>query len=130
MKQIFKNIKPFFLILLIPLFFGVLSYFRSEKMLKNKKFTIGEITSEWHSQSTFKSFGVDYTYIVDDEVFTKQISKDLKKGNKYLVVYDSLNPNNAMIIPEYYMNIYKIPENGWHKEELPIKVSLDFIENQ
>ena len=130
MKQIFRNMKPLFLILLIPIFFWGLSYYWLENRIKNSKFTIGQISSEWHTKSTFKNFGVDYEYKINDKTYSKQISVDLRKGNKYLVVYDSLSPKNAVLIPEYDMNIYNSPKNGWNINELPIKINLDLIKGK
>lgn len=130
MKQIFRNMKPMFLILLIPLISWGLSYYRSEKRIQNRKFTVGEITSEWHPKSTFKNFGVDYTYSVNGEKFIKQISENLNLGSKYLVVYDSLNSKNAILISEYDMNIYQYPKNGWNTNEVPIKINLELIKSK
>jgi len=101
MKEVFKNMRPFLLILLIIPIFYIFSIFRINKLIKNQKFTIGEISSEWHTKTTNKTFGIDYSYVVKNKKYVGQTKENLKISEKYLVVFDSLNPNNATLISEY-----------------------------
>jgi hypothetical protein len=46
-----------------------------------------------------------------------------KKGNKYLAVYDSLNPKSGeLLLIDITDKIYKEPFNGWKLKDIPFKV--------
>lgn len=102
------------------------------QMLKHPKFTIGTITSEWHSKTTFKTFGIDYRFTVDGYNFLYQTrDNSVLKGERYLVIYDSLNPRNI----NRFLTIYKVPNNietpyyGWKYSEVPFKIDSNKIKN-
>jgi hypothetical protein len=95
----------------------------TSKILRNAKYSVAEITSIWHSKKGLKSFGVDYSYNVNGESYTRQISVNLIKGKKYLAIYDTLNPINCKILEIYPIHRdIKIPVQGWRYEEVPITI--------
>ncbi len=96
-------------------------------MIKNQKFTIGEISSEWHTKTTNKTFGIDYSYVVKNKKYVGQTKENLKISEKYLVVFDSLNPNNATLISEYGLNNYKSNFDGWTFKNVPFKIDSIFV---
>jgi len=94
-----------------------------DALLKNSKYTVAIVTSEKHAKSTFKSFGHDFEYKLNDEDYMRQTSENLVKGQKYLLVFDSLNPKYSMILAIYpIFHEIKIPKNGWKYDEVPMKI--------
>ena len=64
---------------------------------KNSKFTIATTVSEWHHKNN-SGAGVDYEYIVNDKIYKKTRNVDAKKGDRYLIVFDSINPKRSCLI--------------------------------
>ncbi|RXM40441.1 hypothetical protein BOQ62_05575 [Chryseobacterium sp. CH21] len=108
-------------------------YFSSVNGLRNvsnrQKYTTALVVSDWHHKNT-NGIGVDYEYFVNNIKYANTINLDLKKGQKYLLVFDSIEPLNNVILDIYPIyNTSKIPLNGWKINELPIKVDTTKINN-
>lgn len=130
MKSFFKSYYHIILCV-FPIVWMIYLYFFSNveinHILKNSKYTVTVITSDWHTKSGFKSFGIDYEYHVDGKLYIKQTLKKLMKSQKYLLVFDSLNPQNARILEMYPLyDSINLPENGWTYKQVPI--SIDSIQ--
>ena len=143
MNKIFQKIKYYlwdkyfgiswlmFIILTISTF-TLLAYRDQKTITKNKKYTIGTITSEWHHKKTGKPAGVDFIYEVKGSVYDKVFARSLKKGNKYLVVFDSIHPNRFCLLPFYELDKnfnYEIPSVGWKFEEIPFLIDTIKVNN-
>ncbi|SEN12703.1 hypothetical protein SAMN05421856_1253 [Chryseobacterium taichungense] len=104
-------------------------YFNNKKILKAPKYTIALIISDWHHKNT-NGIGVDYEYFVNKKRFLSTINLDLKKNDKYLLIFDSLQPKNNTLLETYKVDkIFNAPDNGWLLSELPIKVDTVKIKN-
>jgi len=87
-----------------------------------QKYTSALVVSDWHHKNT-NGIGVDYEYFVNNIKYTNTINLDLKRGQRYLLVFDSIEPVNNVILDIYPIyNTSSIPLNGWKINELPIKV--------
>lgn len=54
----------------------------------------------------------------------------LEKGHKYLLIFDSLKPDNNVILEMYLLNgNLQVPINGWKLNELPIKIDTTKVKN-
>ncbi|SEW40298.1 hypothetical protein SAMN05421841_2690 [Chryseobacterium wanjuense] len=96
---------------------------------KRKKYTIALTVSDWHHKDT-NGIGVDYEYFVNSIKYSNTINLDLKKGQKYLLVFDSIIPENNVLLDIYPINSFSlVPLNGWKINELPIKVDSSKINN-
>ena len=96
---------------------------------KNLKFTIATTVSEWHHKNN-NGVGVDYEYIVNNKTYKKTRNVDAKKGDRYLIVFDSINPKRSCLIffhkiePTYKI---KTKNSGWNENEVPVKVDISEI---
>ena len=132
MNKIINKNFHFILISIIIVVIGYW-YFSSVNGLKNvsnrQKYTTALVVSDWHHKNT-SGIGIDYEYFVNNIKYTNTINLDLKKGQKYLLVFDSIEPVNNVILDIYPIyNTSPIPLNGWKINELPIKVDSTKINN-
>lgn len=109
----------------------MISGINSKSLLKNTKYTVATVTSDWHHKNN-TGVGVDYQYYVNQKSYEYTINLDLKKNEKYLIAYDSLQPSNCQILEIYPLNQNIIsPINGWNLNEVPININgeeiLDYI---
>ncbi|MDN4013379.1 hypothetical protein QX233_12960 [Chryseobacterium gambrini] len=96
---------------------------------KRKKYTLAVATSDWHHKNN-NGIGVDYEYFIDSRKYYNTINLDLKKGQKYLLVFDSLHHENNVLLDIYPMDDFlSPPTNGWNIKELPIYVDTVKINN-
>jgi len=110
-------------IVIAIIFYGYLDANNNkEQLLKNFKFTVARITSDWHYKND-NGIGVDYEYFVNKNRYSSTVNVDVKKNETYLLVYDSIKPRNCLVLEMYpiYDSI-EPPKNGWKYEDLPIKV--------
>ncbi len=118
---------PSFLIIILVLLI-VFGYFQSKidskNIVKYKKFTVARIDSDWHSKEGFtKNFGRDFSYQVKGKIFTKQTNLEVSKEQYFLLLYDSINPRNCVLLTEYPLyNSIKSPKNGWKFSQVPIPI--------
>lgn len=115
------------------LFFPVLIFFiiiiadnSSEKKIKNifkhSKYTCGTIISDWHQRNN-QGIGTDYEYSVNKVRHMGIYSRQIDKKDKYLVVYDSVNPNNSKLLFNHPIpNNMIVPLSGWKFSEIPIPI--------
>jgi len=122
-NKYFFVIAGFFLILIF-----VVANFRGRKQQQNAKqnakYTVAYITSDWHQKNN-NGVGTDFIYFVGGEKYERTCTSTsvLKKGEKYLLLYDSLRPKYFIML--YKQKIYdslKPPNNGWSYRELPLKL--------
>ena len=130
MKISKSNIFVFVLLISVLIYFFLKGEKREQKLLENYKFTVGEISSEWHSKTTFKSFGIDYFYNLNKQKYEGIAKKkDLVIGEKYLVIYDSVELKFGKLLPMYPLpDSIEPPPNGWRLDEVPIEVDWKKIE--
>lgn len=115
-------------ILIILIGYWYLSSLNGLKNLsKRQKFTIAKAISDWHHKNT-NGIGVDYEYFVSNRQYSNTINMDLKKGQKYLLVFDSIKPENNVILDIYPINNQSIaPEKGWKLSDVPISIDSTTI---
>lgn len=110
-------------------FMLIIGYFNNKEILKNPKYTVALIVSDWHHKDT-NGIGVDYEYFVNKKRYSSTINLDLKKNERYLLIFDSLQPKNNTLLEAYQVNqLFNVPIMGWSFEELPIKVDTVRIKN-
>jgi len=119
-----------FYIILIFVFSVILGLFfyidnnNINNILGKSKYTIAIVSSERHTKSTNKSFGVDYQFYVDGISYSRQTSQNLSKGEKFLLIFDSLKPNNCRILVIYpIVDSVSAPVNGWTYDDIPIQIN-------
>lgn len=125
MEFVKKNFHIILIILVIILIiYGFISSnINYNRLLKYPKYTIAYIVSDWHHKGN-TGVGVDYVYYVNNKKYNYTINLNLKKNEKYLLVYDSLKPDNCRILDIYpfiHNNII-VPLNGWKYEEVPMPI--------
>jgi len=108
------------------LLFIIMAFFLSHSNLegakKNSKYTVAYITSDWHQKNN-NGVGTDFTYYVNGKKINKTCANSLKKGTRYIVLYDSIHPKNYIMLYNHELsNEIKAPANGWKFKELPIKI--------
>lgn len=108
------------------LLFIIMAFFLSHSNLegakKNAKYTVAYITSDWHQKNN-NGVGTDFTYYVNGKKINKTCANSLKKGTRYIVLYDSIHPKNYIILYNHKISSnIKSPVNGWKFNELPIKI--------
>lgn len=131
MKHIIKIIRSigskFYLILAFAtLIFIVVTLFLSRNNLKNAKknakYTIAYITSDWHQKNN-RGVGTDFKYYVNDKKIEKTCANTLKKGTRYIVLYDSIHPKNYIMLYNHQLSDkITAPVNGWKLNQVPIKL--------
>lgn len=131
-----KKIEKNFHLILISILSIVIGYWYISSLngLKNiskrQKYTIALVISDWHHKDN-NGIGVDYEYFVNNKKFSNTINLDLKKEQKYLLVFDSIIPENNVLLDIYPINdLSSVPLNGWRIDELPIKVNSREINNK
>ena len=98
-----------------------------KKMLDRPKYTIGIATTNWHNKNN-NGVGTDYKYEINDMTFHGTTNWSYKKGDKFLVIFDSLKLRNCVVIGIYDIeNDLKnknitVPRGGWKYNELPFKI--------
>lgn len=117
------------LLILISYWF-VSADFDLKQLLKAPKYTIATIVSDWHHKNNTGT-GVDYEYMVNHKKYSNTVNVDVKKGDRYLLIFDSLRPKNNVLL-----NVYPIyesvdpPTEGWALTELPVRVDTIEIRNR
>ncbi|SKC07939.1 hypothetical protein SAMN05660477_02844 [Soonwooa buanensis] len=103
------------------------SYIVSGKINKHPKYTTAVLINEYVAgkRTTF-----DYNYNIKGIKYTNAISSNkVEIGEKYLVVYDSLNPKNCALLLIYPIEKdYKPTSNGWKYNEVPFKIDTVLIQ--
>ncbi|MBP0613407.1 hypothetical protein J8J42_10150 [Chryseobacterium sp. cx-311] len=90
--------------------------------LTHCKYTVGTMTSDWHHRNN-NGFGTDFSYEVEGIVFNRITHSDLRKGEKYLVMYDSLNPSGSLLLDKHKVPArIEAPFKGWKFSEIPIAI--------
>lgn len=120
------------LAVLVLIFVGGIGiqYFNGLKNAKkNAKYTVAFITSNWHPKNT-RGMGTDFTFIVNDKIIEGICSNSLKKGTRYIVLYDSICPRNYILLYNHQLsNKIKIPAKGWTYDEIPLKLDSTDLKN-
>lgn len=110
----------------------VLSKRDTETINQNTKFTVATIISDWHHKNN-NGFGVDYEYYVNEMRYQKTRNLNLKKGQKFLLAFDSLNPRRSHLLEEYelYSKISLKPESkGWNYNQIPFQIDSVRVKKQ
>lgn len=99
-------------------------------ILKNPKYTIGEAISDWHHKNN-NGVGIDYKYDVNGIIYSKTANFSYKKGDKFLIIFDSIKPNNSAILDIYSIENYlidvKVPSKGWKYQDVPFNIDSNII---
>ncbi|RKE82560.1 hypothetical protein [Chryseobacterium sp. AG363] len=99
-------------------------------ILKNPKYTIGEAISDWHHKNN-NGVGIDYKYDVNGITYSKTANFSYKKGDKFLIIFDSIKPNNSAILDIYSIENYlidvKVPSKGWKYQDVPFNIDSNII---
>lgn len=99
-------------------------------MLKNPKYTIGESISDWHHKNN-SGVGIDYKYHVNGITYSKTANVSYQKGDKFLIIFDSIKPDNSAILDIYSIENYlidlKIPAKGWKYQDVPFNIDSNTI---
>lgn len=101
-------------------------------ILKNAKYTVGEVTSAYYGDRRHRK-GNDYQFKFQDGT-VKEVHQDgeFTEGRKYLVVYDSTDVRNGFLILDKFditdsLENYHIHKNydyydlGWSLPQIPFK---------
>lgn len=91
--------------------------------LKHSKYTIATIISDWHHRND-NGYGYDYDYFINGKRYRKTSNNvHAKKGERRLIMYDSLNPNHHCFLGYYELHdSITTPKNGWKYEQVPIAI--------
>ena len=104
--------------------------FMGKKMLKAPKYTIGEAVTDWHQKNN-NGVGTDYKYQVGNKIYFKTTNCSYKKGDKFLIIFDSIKPKNAKVLDIYSIENYlidlKVPKNGWKYQDVPFNIDSNTI---
>lgn len=99
-------------------------------ILKNPKYTIGEAISDWHHKNN-NGVGIDYKYDVNGIIYSKTANFSYKKEDKFLIIFDSIKPNNSAILDIYSIENYlidvKVPSKGWKYQDVPFNIDSNTI---
>lgn len=99
-------------------------------ILKNPKYTIGEAISDWHHKNN-NGVGIDYKYDVNGITYSKTANFSYKKGDRFLIIFDSIKPNNSAILDIYSIENYlidvKVPSKGWKYQDVPFNIESNTI---
>lgn len=110
-------------------------------ILKNSKYTIGEITSDYYGDRARRK-GNDFMFKYEKGVIRNaHQSGEFINGRKYLVVYDSLNIRNGFLILDKFditdsLNKHHIYKNydyydvGWPLSKIPFEYDKSDIEQE
>jgi hypothetical protein len=101
-----------------------------KKMLKAPKYTIGEAVTDWHQKNN-NGVGTDYKYQVGNKIYFKTTNCSYKKGDKFLIIFDSIKPKNAKVLDIYSIENYlidlKVPKNDWKYQDVPFNIDSNTI---
>ncbi|RQO37841.1 hypothetical protein DBR39_13205 [Chryseobacterium sp. KBW03] len=131
-KLILKN---FHIVVLIVVFLFIIFCLISASLginniLKNPKYTIGETTSDWHYKNN-NGVGIDYKYHVNGITYSKTANFSYQKGDKFLMIFDSIKPDNSAILDIYSIENYlidlKVPSKGWKYQDVPFNIDSNTI---
>ena len=99
-------------------------------MLKSPKYTLGEATSDWHYKNN-NGVGIDYKYHVNGITYSKTANFSYQKGDKFLIIFDSIEPDNSAILNIYSIENYlidlKVPSKGWKYQDVPFNIDSNTI---
>lgn len=76
-------------------------------LLKSPKYTIGEAISDWHQKNN-NGVGIDYKYHINGITYSKTANVAYQKGDKFLIIFDSIKPDNSAILDIYSIENYLI----------------------
>ncbi|MBT2622540.1 hypothetical protein [Chryseobacterium sp. ISL-6] len=132
MKQIIDKYFHFICIgtvIILVLSLIIKGNFDAKRILKNPKYTIAVIVGDWHHKNN-NGIGVDYEYMVNNQKYSSTINVDVKKGERYLLIFDSLKPKNHVLLDVYpiYESVNP-PTKGWTLNEVRVKVDTAEIRN-
>ncbi|PWN63906.1 hypothetical protein [Chryseobacterium viscerum] len=128
-------LKKFHIIVLIVVFLFIIFCLISANLginniLKNPKYTIGEATSDWHYKNN-NGVGIDYKYHVNGITYSKTANYSYQKGDKFLIIFDSIKPDNSAILDIYSIENYlidlKVPSKGWKYQDVPFNIDSNTI---
>lgn len=118
------------LIVLLILFGFIHENLWIKQMLKRPKYTIGEATTDWH-QKNDNGVGIDYKYQVNDKIYFGTTNCSYKKGNRFLVIFDSVKPKNVKVLGIYFIENHltnlKVPIKGWKYLDVPFDIDSNTI---
>lgn len=130
-SNIIKFIKEKYHLVILVLVIGIVIFgLLYEKIwitqiLKNSKYTIGVATTDWHQKNN-NGVGTDYKYHFKNLDYFSTTSYSYKKGDLFLIIFDSLKPKNSQVLSFYPVENYlidlKIPKNGWKYNDVPFKI--------
>lgn len=132
MKRFLDKYLHFVCIAIIAIVFSygyIRSYFDLKYLLTSPKYTVAVIVSDWHHKNN-NGVGVDYEYMVNNKKYSNTLNVNVKKDERYLLIFDSLKPKNNVLLDVY--PIYETvnpPTDGWTLSELPLKVDTAEIRN-
>lgn len=127
--KFFKRYEIIFYIIIVLVFYIIISFFAKKdksSLLKNIKFTVAIIESDFHYKRTSGGAGYDFIYYVNNIPYHRTVSRgNYKTYGKYLIAYDSLKPRNYEIFNhiEITDSMYSSPDNGWKIDKIPFKVN-------
>ncbi|WP_265132252.1 hypothetical protein [Chryseobacterium oranimense] len=107
-------------------------------ILKNAKYTVGEITSVYYGDRARRK-GNDFRFKYEKEIINSHQDGEFVNGRKYLVVYDSLNIRNGFLILDKFditdsLSKYHIYKNynyydvGWSLQKIPFQYDKSDID--
>ena len=120
-------------IILMLLKLVVYAYYRGKSFRKYPKYTIATISSDFHYRKTGKGSGYDYTYTINNKKYEGTNPKGyFKKGESYLIVYDSTFPKSSILFEKVNVtdSTYTLPKNGWNLRDIPFKVDTLTIKEE
>lgn len=131
-----KLISEKFHIILLGLTLGFIIYWLISAnlgindLLKSPKYTIGEAISDWHHKNN-NGVGIDYKYDVNGITYSKTANVSYQKGDKFLIIFDSIKPDNSAILDIYSIENYlidlKVPSKGWKYQDVPFDIDSNTI---
>ncbi|MGX9985027.1 hypothetical protein [Soonwooa purpurea] len=121
-----KNVIYWIPLFLIIIFGLINSRITSQNIIKNSKFTTAVVVDEYLEGRRSTR---DYEYIVQKRKYKNSISeKDVLIGDKYLIIYDSLNPKNCALLLMYPIEKKYKNNNEWKYNEVPFKIDTLLIQ--
>jgi hypothetical protein len=129
--------KHYLIFLIFILGFIIFGFIREKmwftKMLKNPRYTIGVATTDWHQKNN-NGVGTDYKYYFKKVEYLNTTNYSYKKGDSFLIIFDSLKPKNNKVLGFYNIENYliglKVPDNGWKYNEVPFNIDSLEIRNK
>lgn len=104
-----------------------------KKMLENPRYTIGVATTDWHQKNN-NGAGTNYKYSFKKVEYLNTTNYSYKKGDSFLIIFDSLKPKNNKVLGFYNIENYlidlKVLDNGWKYNEVPFNIDSLEIRNK